>query len=103
MKLPKTVKRYCPFCKKHTEHKIAQAKKRTPGSARPLGKSAKKRARFGKGTGNLGTRGSKPPLTKFKMTGKKATKKTDLRLTCKECKKTHVHKKSFRTKRLEFK
>jgi ribosomal protein L44E len=22
MKLPKTIKRYCPYCKRHTEHKV---------------------------------------------------------------------------------
>jgi len=27
MKLPKLVNRYCPFCRKHTEHKVTQSKK----------------------------------------------------------------------------
>jgi large subunit ribosomal protein L44e len=103
MKLPKLMKRLCPYCKKHTEHKVSQAKKRTPGAARPLAKSAKKRSGFGKGHGNLGKYGSKPAIGKFKMTGKKVSKKTDLRYQCKECKKTHVQRKGFRAKRVEFK
>ena len=103
MQKPRKVKTYCPYCKKHTEHKVTQSKTRTPGSKRPLGKSAKKRRDFGKGCGNLGTKGSKPPLGKWKLTGKKTSKKTDFRYQCKECKKTHTQKSGFRAKRIEFK
>ena len=103
MKKPKTIKRLCPYCKKHTEHKVAAAKKKTPGSAHPLGKNAKKRTRFGKGKGNLGKYGSKPPISKFKMTGKKSSKKTDFRYECKVCKTSHVQKKGIRAKKVEFK
>ena len=102
MKLPKITKRYCPYCKKHTEHKIAQAKK---GQASTLSYGSKVRAKKrgkARGHGNLG-RYSKPAVTKFKRGGKKTTKKTDLRYTCKECKKTHMQKKGKRTKRVEFK
>ena len=52
--------------------------------------------------GNLG-RYSKPALSKFKMTGKKQTKKIDLRYTCNVCKKTHTVGKAWRAKKLEFK
>jgi len=31
------------------------------------------------------------------------SKKTDLRYECKECKKTHMQKKGFRAKKVEFK
>ena len=96
------MKRLCPFCRKHTSHKVSQAKKKTPGSANPLGKSSKPRTGFGKGCGNLGRYGSRPPLASFKMTGKKTTKKTDLRYECKECKKIHCQRKGFRAKRIEF-
>jgi len=105
MKIPKTIKRLCPFCKKHTEHKVANAKRRTPGSAHPMGYGSKKRAKlrgFARGFGNLG-RYSKPAVSKFKMTGKKVSKKTDLRYTCKECKKTHTQNKGIRAKKVEFK
>jgi len=105
MKLPKTVNRYCPHCKKHTEHKVALAKRKTPGSAHPMSYGSKKRARLrgsARGYGNLG-RYSKPAISKWKMTGKKSSKKTDLRYTCNVCKKTHVQKKGFRAKKIEFK
>ncbi len=103
MKIPKTVKRLCPKCKKHTQHKVTIAKKKTPGSAHPLGKGSQKRREFGKGVGNLGTRGSKPALSKFKMTGKKQTKKTDFRYECSSCKKQHTQKKGKRSRKLELK
>ncbi len=101
MKLPKTKKRYCPYCKEHTEHKIAQSKKK---AASTLSYGSKYRARkrgLARGTGNKG-RYSKPAVTKFKMTGKKRTKKTDLRYTCSTCKKAHMQKKGIRAKRVEF-
>jgi large subunit ribosomal protein L44e len=104
MKLPKTRRTYCPKCKKHTEHKIAEAKKRTMGTAHPMSYGTKKRAkRRGRmGSGNMG-RYSKPAASKFKMTGKKQTKKIDLRYTCTVCKKAHTVGKAWRAKRVEFK
>jgi large subunit ribosomal protein L44e len=102
MKMPKMVNRYCPYCKKHTEHKVSQSKKKTPFSAHPLAKSAKPRTGFGKGFGNLGKYGSKPAIGSFKMTGKKASKKTDLRYECKVCKKVQTQRKGFRSKKIEF-
>lgn len=102
MKVPKLIKRLCPYCRKHTEHKVTQAKKKSPGSAHPLAQFAKPRTGFGKGIGNLGKYGSKPPINKFKMTGKKTTKKTDLRYTCAVCQKTHSQSKGIRTKRVEL-
>jgi len=102
MKMPKIMNRLCPFCKKHTEHKVTQAKRRAPNSAKPLGKSAKPRTGFGKGAGNLGKYGSKPAIGAFKMTGKKTSKKTDLRYQCVICKKSHGQAKGFRAKKLEL-
>ena len=101
MKKPKLIKRFCPYCKKHTEHKISQNKKK---NARSLSYGSKIRARRrgrARGTGNLG-RYSKPAVTKFKMTGKKVTKKTDFRFECKECKKSHTQAKGIRAKKVEF-
>lgn len=105
MKIPKTIKRYCPYCKKHTSHGVSQAKKRTPGSTHPMSKGSKKRMKRrgeARGTGNLGKL-SKGALTKWKRYGKKTSKKTDLRYECKECKKKHVQRKGTRAKRIEFK
>ena len=105
MKLPKTTKRLCPKCKTHTTHKITQAKKKTPGATHPMGVGSKHRmAKRGKctGTGNKG-KISKGALSGWKRYGKKTSKKTDLRYTCAECKKTHTQKSGFRAKRVEFK
>lgn len=102
MKLPKTSKRYCPYCKNHTEHKVAQNKKRNPRSMTYGSKVRAKRRGLARGVGNRG-RYSKPAITKFKMTGKKMSKKTDLRYECKTCKKIHMQKKGFRAKKVEFK
>jgi len=102
MIVPKTVKRYCPFCKKHTEHAVSQAKKR---NARSLSYGSKVRARKrgrARGMGNRG-RYSKPALSKFKMTGKKQSKKTDFRYKCKICSKSHSQRKGFRSKKIEMK
>lgn len=102
MKKPKLMKRYCPHCKKHTEHTVAQAKKRTASSLTYGSKHRAKLRGAARGTGNLG-RYSKPAISKFKMTGKKMSKKTDLRYGCKECKKLHVQNKGLRAKKVEFK
>ena len=102
MKLPKNINRHCPYCKKHTQHKIVVAKKRNPRSMTYGSKLRARRRGQARGQGNMG-RYSKPAISKFKMTGKKASKKVDLRYECKECKKQHVQKKGFRAKKVEFK
>ena len=101
MKIPKTLKRLCKTCKKHTQHKVAQNKKKT---ASPLSRGSKVRAKLrgeARGSGNLG-RYSKPAVTKFKRTGAKNTKKTDLRYTCSVCKKASCQSSGIRAKRVEF-
>ncbi|HLD00728.1 MAG TPA: 50S ribosomal protein L44e [Candidatus Nanoarchaeia archaeon] len=101
MKIPKTMKRLCKFCKKHTEHKVAQNKKKTPSS---LSHGSKYRARLrgqARGVGGWG-RYSKPAITKFKRAGAKSSKKTDLRYTCNVCKKSSVQSKGIRSKKVEF-
>ncbi|PIN76678.1 50S ribosomal protein L44e [Candidatus Woesearchaeota archaeon CG10_big_fil_rev_8_21_14_0_10_36_11] len=101
MKIPKSAKRLCKTCKKHTDHKIAQNKKRTASS---LSWGSKYRARKrgdARGTGNMG-RYSKPAVSKWKRTGAKATKKTDLRYTCTVCKKMSSQRSGIRAKRVEF-
>jgi len=102
MKVPKTQKRYCPSCKVHTEQKLTQTKRRSPS---PFGYGSKVRAKkrgAARGSGNLG-RYSKPAISKFKMTGKKASKKTDFRLECTKCKKSHTQVKNTRAKKVELK
>lgn len=94
--------RHCPYCKKHTEHKLTQNKAKGRSSAHPMSRGAKVRVmKRGdrRGYGNLG-RYSKP--SKPKMSGKKTSKKSDFRYKCSACNKTHTQKKGFRAKKLEF-
>ena len=102
MKLPKTKNRYCPYCKKHTEHKVTLSKKKKPRSMTYGSKLRAKRRGKARGNGNRG-RYSKPAISKFKMTGKKTSKKVDLRFECKVCKKQHIQKQGYRSRRIEFK
>jgi large subunit ribosomal protein L44e len=102
LKKPKTIKRHCPHCNKHAEHKVAQVKKRAKGTTHPLSRGSKKRTRergLWRGAGNLG-KYSKPP--KPKMVGKKLSKKTDFRYTCSSCKKSHAQKQGIRAKKVEL-
>ena len=101
MKIPKSLKRYCKYCKKHTEQKVSQNKKRSPSS---LSFGSKYRARLrgrARGIGNHG-KYSKPAVTKFKRAGAKMTKKTDLRYTCSVCKKMSNQSEGIRSKRVEL-
>ena len=102
MKLPKTTNRYCPYCKKHTQHKISQVKKGQPSGMTHGAKQRMRKRGKARGKGNLG-RISKGALSGWKRYGKKATKKTDLRYECSVCKKQHVQSSGFRAKRIEFK
>ncbi len=102
MKLPKTVNRHCAKCGKHTEQKVALAKRKGRSSAHPLSKggTARVKARgLRRGAGNLG-RYSKP--TKPKLSGKKLSKKTDLRYECPVCKKTTCQASGIRAKKIEL-
>jgi ribosomal protein L44E len=102
MKVPKATKRHCPHCGKHTEHKVALAKRKGRSTAHPLSKGGPTRIHsrgLRRGAGNLG-RYSKP--TKPKMSGKKLSKKTDLRYQCAVCKKTSSQAKGVRAKKLEL-
>ncbi len=102
MKIPKSVKRHCPYCNKHTVHKVTIAKRKGRSSTHPLSRGStpriKKRGER-RGAGNLG-RYSKP--TKPKMSGKKLAKKTDLRFQCEECKKISCQSHGVRTKKIEL-
>lgn len=101
MKIPKTRNKYCPYCRKHTEHKISESKQKTFGTAHPLSRGTRSQKRYKARTGNKG-RYSRPPIKKWKMTGKKQTKKIDLRYQCPVCKKIHTQSSGVRLRRLEF-
>lgn len=103
MKIPKTRRTHCPFCRKHTVHKVTEAKRKTPFSAHPLSYGSKIRAKR-RGRLSIGNKGkySKPPISKWGMTGKKGSKKTDFRFQCTVCSKIHVQRYGIRVKRVEF-
>ena len=99
MKIPKTTKRYCPFCKKNTEQKIKQISTGTKGSA--LKRGSLKRAKLrglNRGFGNQGRR-SRKAVSKFKRKTK-TTKKAVFLYTCKDCKKSKQSKKGIRTSKV---
>ncbi len=100
MKIPKQIKRYCFHCKKHTLHKISVVKGKDRGTLK-RGSIARafKRGR-GQGYGNLGRWGSKPAISKFKMTGAKTSKKTNLKFTCEVCSKSSLQRFGIRTKKM---
>ncbi|MEM4605623.1 MAG: 50S ribosomal protein L44e [Candidatus Pacearchaeota archaeon] len=96
MKIPKTIKRYCPFCKKVTEQKVKLIT--SSGKRGSLKRGSKQRAAKrgrARGIGNKG-RWSKPPITQWKMKTK-TTKKTNILYTCSVCKKSKPQKKGKRS------
>jgi len=101
MKIPRKVRRYCPFCKKHTEHKISLVSsggKR--GALKRGGKSRLRKRGKWRGLGSMG-RYSKPAVTKWKRKTK-STKKTNILYACQVCKKSHYQKKGKRSGKIQM-
>jgi len=97
MKIPKTTKRYCPYCRKTTEQKIKLV---GTGFSRGTmtrggGRIRAKLRGLARGIGNLGKWGSKPAQTKHKRKTK-TTRKTNIMYTCQSCKKSKYQKKGQR-------
>ncbi len=99
MKIPKTTKRYCPYCKKKTEQKIKSVS--TGGKRGTLTRGSKSRARLRGQSRGIGNKGkySKPAVSKFKRKTK-TTKKTNLMYTCTVCGKSKYQKKGQRISKL---
>lgn len=96
MKKVKKTRRYCPFCRKHTEQKISLVSSgHARGSLKKGSATRAKKRGSGRGMGNLGKWGSKPPITRWKRKTK-STKKTNFLYTCLECKKSLPAKKGIR-------
>lgn len=96
MKIPKTTNRFCPYCNKKTIQKIKVVG--TGFQRGTLTRGSKSRARLrglGRGIGNLGKWGSKPPQAKHKRKSK-TTKKTNFLYICNECGKGKYQKKGKR-------
>jgi len=106
MKFPKLKKTYCKKCKKHTEHKVSQAKRKGLNATHHQTRGSRTRQK-GKDRGvgiGMGNRGkfSRPAITKWKSTGKKLTKKTDMRFACSECSTIHTQTQGIRLKKIEM-
>ncbi len=103
MKIPEKVRRYCPYCKKHTIQELSVAKQRGRSSAHPLSRGSKTRSSLrgqGVGYGNLG-RYSKPPIKDWNRKSK-GTKRLSILYTCSVCKKSKGIKKGIRVSRIEI-
>ena len=105
MKIPKAIKRMCPHCKSHHEHKVINQKFKGLNKTHTQTKGSQTRTRKRCRRGGIGNKGrlSRPAIAKWKKTGAKSSKKTDLRYTCQSCKKTHIQKKGIRSKKIELK
>jgi len=99
MKLPKTINKYCPYCRKVTEHKVVIIKSVKARTGLVWGS---RRAREGKkGRGNKG-KYSKRPLSQRKRGSIKSSKGVDIRLQCNICKKQIIWEIKGRYKRVEL-
>ncbi|MEF8879578.1 MAG: 50S ribosomal protein L44e [Candidatus Thermoplasmatota archaeon] len=78
MQKPRRIKRYCPFCKKHTVHDVSKVKKR---KASELKQGQRRFRRVMKGY-----RGFPRPKPEGR---EKTSRRAYLKYTCSECKKSH--------------
>ena len=102
MKFPKKTKRFCPYCKKHTDQKIVLLSSTARRGTLKRGSISRARLRgLGRGKGNLGKWGSKKAVTKFKRKTK-TTKKTNIMFTCQICKKSKYLSKGIRTGKFQL-
>ena len=88
--MPRKIRIFCPTCKKHTEHKVDQAKKK---QRRTVAQGQRRYLR------KLAGYGSFP---RPKPDHEKATKRTDLRYKCTICGKKHEKGSGFRSKKFKF-
>jgi large subunit ribosomal protein L44e len=90
MRFPKKIKTFCPTCRKHTEHTVELAKKKT---RRTMAQGQRRFLRKLKG------------YTSFprpKPDYEKATKKVDVRYKCTVCGKKHTKGSGWRAKKFEI-
>ena len=91
MKFPSVLKTHCPHCKTHTEQKVKIVKQHGRGAL----KAGERRFR----RIMKGYRGYPRPKARVV----KQTKKIDIRLECKICKKMHTKTRTFKAKKFELK
>ncbi len=91
MKIPKIQRKYCPKCRKHTEHTVEEAKRR------PRKQASKSQRRFLRKLKGYGSFPKENPKGR-----EKPTRKLDFRYKCKECGKKHSIGEGFRVKKFEL-
>jgi len=90
MKIPRTIRGYCPHCNKHTELEVERVKNR------PRSELRRGQRRFRRVTRGYG--GFPRPKPEGR---EKPTKRVHLRYRCKECKKAH-QRPGIRAKKFEL-
>ena len=91
MKIPKNVKRYCPKCQKHTEHKVKLGK---VGGKRGTLKAGQRRHERRAGVKGYG--GSPQPKAAEKA---KTSRRTPFIYTCTVCSKSTHKQRNIRAKK----
>ena len=97
MKMPKTLNRYCPYCKKKTEQKVKEPSKGKPSS---LKRGSKVRMRLRGIWRGIGNQGKYSRLKNQQKNKRKTTKKTNILYTCTVCNKGKYQKQGKRTGKL---
>lgn len=103
MKLPKEVRRYCPYCRKHSLHAVDTAKQKSRSATRPLSRGSSSREKLRGlrgGFGNLGKRSKRGAKDWKRKT--KVTKRITITYKCKVCGKMHNIKRAIRSGRIEI-
>ncbi len=91
MKYPKTLRIYCPYCRKHQIHTVELAKKRT---RRKMAVGQRRFLRKMEGYHSFPKENPKGQ--------EKPTKKLDLRFKCSVCNKKHMKGQGFRAKKFQM-
>lgn len=94
MKIVKKTNRYCPTCKKHTEHKIIQVKSKPRPKTKKRALKIGVRRHFKKISGYHGS-------TSPKVKPVKTSKKLNLIFQCSVCKKKHYKQHQIRAKKVK--
>ncbi len=103
MKLPKETKRYCPYCRKHTEQLVLTQKQKARSATHTMSRGSPSRNKLRgltTGYGNLGKR-SKKGAKDWKMKTK-ATKRITIVYKCKVCGKMKGARTGIRVSRIEI-
>jgi len=102
MKLPKETRRFCPYCRKHTDQVVATAKQRARSATHTMSRYATSRLQSrGQrvGYGNMGRYSKKGPKDWRRKA--KVTKRISVMYKCKVCGKMKGIKKAIRSGRIE--